>query len=264
VRARIKRFLKTHRQSDQPFIRILAGGLLQLLRAANRRWQGDPTARAASWLDPSSSDRVHQTNDQTKFDRYPELFAEIRDFVGAGAAVRILSFGCSSGEEVLTLRRYFPSAVIVGAEINPDSLAACRRLSVDGQIEFIESTYDNVSRSGPYDLIFCLAVLQRTPRKVIEGEVRNLSAIYPFERFDRQLTEFDSYLKAEGILVLQYTHYLFHDATVAPGYRAVTTQVLRSEVRFDRNGDRLADHIVVPNVFQKLPMRSQFVASQCR
>ena len=48
--------------------------------------------------------------------------------------IKILSYGCSTGEEVLTLRNYFPNAHIIGAEINKHSLAKCRQLPVDEKI----------------------------------------------------------------------------------------------------------------------------------
>ncbi|MEI4884199.1 class I SAM-dependent methyltransferase, partial [Klebsiella pneumoniae] len=77
--------------------------------------------------------------------------------------VRILSFGCSTGEEVLTLRRYFPHASIVGAELNRRSLTICERLNVDDRIQFTFSRHDLIARHGPFDAVFCMAVLQRGP-----------------------------------------------------------------------------------------------------
>ena len=52
-------------------------------------------------------------------DRYPWLF----DFAAAALddlpAPRLLSFGCSRGEEVLSLRRRFPDAAIKGPTSTP-------------------------------------------------------------------------------------------------------------------------------------------------
>ena len=48
-------------------------------------------------------DRAHQLDGTTQMDRYPELFAAIRDCFRGKDGVRILSFGCSTGEEVATI-----------------------------------------------------------------------------------------------------------------------------------------------------------------
>jgi len=42
--------------------------------------------------------------------------------LGDGAGVRLLSFGCSRGEEVFTLRHYFSTAAIKGIDIDPDNV----------------------------------------------------------------------------------------------------------------------------------------------
>ena len=55
----------------------------------------------------------------TSDDRYPNIFEQVRKLAGDGTNVRILSFGCSTGEEVFSLRQYFDEARIVGLDINP-------------------------------------------------------------------------------------------------------------------------------------------------
>ena len=56
--------------------------------------------------------------------RYPHIFEFVRIKLGNHPA-RILSFGCSTGEEVFTLRKCFPAATIKGIDINPDNIAQC-------------------------------------------------------------------------------------------------------------------------------------------
>ena len=57
-------------------------------------------AKAASLLHPG----CHQGPNRTAFNRYPEVFAAAA--AAAPDARRILSFGCSSGEECVTLADY--------------------------------------------------------------------------------------------------------------------------------------------------------------
>ncbi len=107
-------------------------------------------------------------------DRYPRIFAACRDYFGGAPDLRILSYGCATGEEVLTLRRYFPAATIVGAEINEYCLAVARRHAVDDRIAFIESDSAAIRSRAPFDAIFCMAVLQRTPTLVAGRGIQDL------------------------------------------------------------------------------------------
>jgi chemotaxis methyl-accepting protein methylase len=85
----------------------------------------DAGYRSIFVLQVFNREHLHQTTALTAMDRYPRIFSACRDFFGDRQDLKILSFGCSTGEEVLTLRRYFPSAFITGAEINRRSLASC-------------------------------------------------------------------------------------------------------------------------------------------
>jgi hypothetical protein len=78
-------------------------------------------ARLVASLHPG----CHQGPNKTALDRYPEIFAAAA--AAAPNARRILSFGCSTGEECVTLANYFPNAQIVGTDINPVNLLKARR-----------------------------------------------------------------------------------------------------------------------------------------
>src|SRR6185312_914791 len=67
----------------------------------------------------------YQRDPATRIDRYPLAFRFARDQLGDEATTHILSFGCSTGEEVFTLRRYFPVATIKGIEVDPTRIRAC-------------------------------------------------------------------------------------------------------------------------------------------
>ena len=143
----------------------------------------------------------------------------------------------------MTLRKYFPSAIITGAEINRRSLAMCRNHRIDERIAFIYSEHTEIAQRGPFDAIFCMAVLQRTPHTIIDQGITNLRYIYPFEKFDRQVAELDSLLKKGGLLTIHRTQYRFSDASVASKY--VALQGGRHErddgPKFGRNSERLTE-----------------------
>ena len=179
-------------------------------------------------------------------DRYPRIFAACRDYFAGASDLRVLSYGCATGEEVLTLRRYFPGAIIVGAEINAHCLAVARKLAVDDRIAFIESDSAAIRSRAPFDVIFCMAVLQRTPMQVTARGIQDLKGIYPFEKFDAKVTELDSWLKQGGLLVIHYSQYAVSRATVGPNYEPLLTarHIVDDSPKFDRESRRCTD---VPN-----------------
>src|SRR3954466_5687580 len=71
--------------------------------------------RARLWTRLAHPPGLHQTAPYTWLNRYPVLFDLAAEL--APNARRILSFGCSVGEELVSLRSRFANAEIVGAEI---------------------------------------------------------------------------------------------------------------------------------------------------
>lgn len=241
--ATIKSTLRAQRQTGNPVVRLAirvfdaARGSVRpfWMFALNRRYRATTLLR---WFHP---ERLHQTAALTCMNRYPQIFGACRDLCVARQDLRILSFGCSSGEEVITLRQYFPDAYIVGADINPESLAQCRRQPVDARMAFVLSEPTAIAAHGPFDLVFCMAVLQRTPRLVEAERLTSLKKLYPFERFDRQVAELDSYLRRTGLLVIHHTQYFFRDTSVAGKYVVLDEGRIATDypARFDRNCERV-------------------------
>jgi hypothetical protein len=171
-----------------------------------------PTAegRARLWTRFALADEVHQTSSDTREDRYPYLF----DFV-AGAfphACRILSYGCSTGAELASLRRRFPEADIVGAEINPRSRRmATQRMAGDGRLTVVAPR----EIEGLFDVIFALAVFQREPSKIAEMQIFDLTPFYPFARFDAAVVTLVERLRPGGLLCVIHAHYRIEDSSVA-------------------------------------------------
>lgn len=180
----------------------------------------DKNARAILYMKVFDSGRVHQTTAATCLNRYPDIFSACKEYFRGKDEIRILSFGCSTGEEVITLQRYFPRAEIVGAEINKNSLAVCRKLNLGEKIHFIDSVPREIESCGPFDAIFCMAVFQRTPGLISEKEITDLKKIYPFEKFEQQIIELDQYLNVNGLLVIHMSQYDFPDTVIASKYQA--------------------------------------------
>ena len=175
----------------------------------------------------------------TRPDRYPWLFQFAATCIGSRPDLRILSFGCSRGEEVFSLRKYFPSAALAGIDINPRNIARCRaraRAEHPTNMTFQVAATTEGEPTSSYDAIFCLAVL-------VNGDLTTSGAErcdprLHFERFERMVGDFARCLKPGGLLVLHTTNFRFCDTAVAQEFAVVfeaDPQHLAPDVLFDRN-----------------------------
>jgi len=232
----------------------MAGLAASLRRSAGALVSVVVNARSRSqWITRlTQGDAVHQDAAVTRPDRYPLLFGAVRDLLGERAQ-SVLSFGCSSGEEVVSLRSYFPTARITGAEINKAMLARCRALPADPNTSFIHSTRDGIAAQGPYDAIFCMAVLQRRPHQVESSGLTDLSRHYPFARFAEEIGFLASQLAPDGLLVVEHTQYRVEDVTDA-GLEPVPGPgvSIAKGPRFDREGRRIDPQPVIARIFRRV------------
>ena len=185
---KIRKWVKSKYDSKNLIIRYSIRSLYFVKKSLYtiRKICTDKEFRAIFYMSIFNAGKVHQTTPLTCMDRYPIIFSACRDYFNDNKDIKILSYGCSTGEEVLTLRKYFNDANIVGAEINKNSLKICRKLKVDNKITFINSNQNEIKKNGKFDLIFCMAVLQRTPDTITRQGVKSLKKIYPFEKFERR------------------------------------------------------------------------------
>jgi SAM-dependent methyltransferase len=189
-----------------------------------------------------------QVETWTSNNRYPGVFrtlqGRIAQKVGAGLgqfSLKVLSFGCSTGSELSSLRCYFPEALLYGCDVNKAALhSAMDALLMDEAVIF-ESTPENINKHGPFDVILAMSVLCRFPES-LSPNLLDLSAIYGFEDFNRTIRVLSENLRAGGILCLYNTNYDFARSDVAAQFRAVRSPLLASNGfvdKFDVKGHRL-------------------------
>lgn len=251
-----KQTVKGHQSSKSPVVRLsvsLLHGLWNAVRTTIRVCV-DTNFRSILRMQLLNSKNVHQTTSLTFMDRYPEIFSACRDYFEGKQDLKILSYGCSTGEEVLTLRKYFPNARIIGAEINKHSLAICRKHAVDDKISFIYSTPDEIQKHGKFDVIFCMAVLQRKPHLIAARGISSLKKIYPFEKFEQQIVELDELVNPQGLLVVHFTQYSLWDTLVASKYVALgdLNQNTYPTPIFNRNSEIVKNAAPQNIIFSKL------------
>jgi len=181
----------------------------------------------------------YQTYSYTRPDRYPWLFEFAAARLGSRRPLSILSFGCSRGDEVFSLRGYFPSAALKGIDINPRNIARCLarvRAARSPNMTFAVAASTAGEPTSSYDAIFCLAVL-------VSGDLTTSGAqrcdpVLSFERFDELVADFARCLKPGGLLVLHTTNFRFCDTAAAVEFEVVLEADpahLAPDVLFDRN-----------------------------
>jgi SAM-dependent methyltransferase len=171
------------------------------------------------WRNPRN---LFQPFAETSLDRYPDIFRFAREQIGDHASHRILSFGCATGEEVFSLRRYFPLATIRGLDINPRSIAAARReLRVigDSRISF-DVAASATNETGPYDAVFCMAVF-RHGGLGSSGIGGRCDPLIRFDDFERTLGELTRLLLPGGLLFIGHSNFRFCDTALSRTFEVV-------------------------------------------
>jgi len=206
-----------------------------------------PTAegRSVLWTRLAHGREMHQTTPETAEERYPELFDLVARL--APAAKRILSFGCSTGEELAALRRRFPAAEIVGAEINSRSRRiTARRIAGDPLTTVVPPD----AIAGSFDLLLALAVFQREPHKIAEMQTQDLSLYYPFERFDAAVRDLAARLRTGGLLCVDNAHYRVEDSSAAAELEPIRSSPVMTGLMFGPDGRQLHG-ISAQTIFRK-------------
>ena len=195
-----------------------------VVRAARGLWRlvFDRFYRNLMWLRLLSPMGMFQPFNDTSADRYPKIFGFVQSALGATNEIRILSYGCSTGEEVFSLRSYFSHAVIKGIDINAGNIAVCRRRlkeKPDAAMSFECASSIEAEPATVYDAIFAMAVL-RHGNLGLPGVTR-CDHLIRFDEFARVVEDFRRCLKPGGLLVIRHSNFRLCDTPVGTAFDTV-------------------------------------------
>jgi len=176
-----------------------------------------------SWLLRVRRDpKLFQPWNDTTIDRYPEVFAFLATALASNPSAHILSFGCSTGEEVFSLRRYLPNARIKGIDISRGNVADARRKlksAPDSRLQFVVGATTEQIASRSLDAVLCMAVFRH-------GDLSNSDADscahrLDFAEFSRCTEDLARCLKPGGFLAIEHSNFRFADTQIAAAFDCV-------------------------------------------
>ena len=150
---------------------------------------------------------LHHPNPGTHFDRYLEEFNAVKNVVGKNA--KVLSFGCSRGDECRSLANIF-SGEIHGFEIDVAQQQQNIKDNSHANIVYL----NELKTDEKYDAIFCMSVLLK---HVHYGE----KATYPFALFEQCIVDLDQMLSEGGVFCIVNSNYRITDTKLGANYDAV-------------------------------------------
>ena len=162
----------------------------------------------------------------TEPERYPEELARVADELPADRrdAPRILSFGCSSGDELLTLATRFPQARITGIDINPLAVRRARRRMAEAgladRVTVIRAGDASGEPEAAYDVVLALAVLRHG---WLNAGPETCGEHLRFADFDATVTGLCRTLRPGGLFVIRHANFRFGDAAGAVDFEPVQT-----------------------------------------
>ena len=174
----------------------------------------DPELRHVHRLRRKAGAKLLQPWPHTEPDRYPQLFDALANRLAHLPAPRILSFGCSRGEEVRALRQRMPQARITGIDINPRALKAARAADKHPCSRYVLGHAPDLS--DRYDAVLAMAVLRHGDLEAFVPE--DCSAVMPFARFAQAAAMLDGVLEPGGWLAIYNAHFRFGDTALAANY----------------------------------------------
>ena len=199
----------------------------------------------------TNKNNIIQTASTTFMNRHPDIFEFLKEKYKE-KDVRILSFGCSTGEECFSIRKYMPKAHIIGVDINPQSIKTANENPLkDSKMEFIKLNPSELFQIDKCDVILALSVLCKNPEA---QELKDIKAIYPFSRYDLVIKQLDEILQKDGTIIIRSSNFRFRDSSVFNKYEVISYEKQRVPKyfpKFDSKNKRIENFLEKEEFFLK-------------
>ena len=197
-------------------------------------------------------DKHLQGSTYTKENRYPALFEQCRISLAAISNPKLLSFGCSTGEEVRSIARVMPNAVVIGADLNTWCIRQAQKTNHNERCTFIHRDSTEFNALSNLDAIFCLAVFQRTEHRLESNS--GVASGFSFDKFESEVGTLDRKLRPGGLLFIDQCDFRFADTGIAEHYTPLAceaNQRLRKRRLLGRGNAVIAEEYVADRIFVK-------------
>ncbi|MFD2264728.1 class I SAM-dependent methyltransferase [Lacibacterium aquatile] len=199
---------------------------------------------------------LFQPYGNTREDRYPKIFSHIRAMVADRRENHILSFGCSTGEEVFTLAHYFNQAHIKGIDIDATRIKVAQRRAADlnlgDRISFINTASTKNEQSSSYDAVFAMAVFRHG---ALQNAPEACSPWLHFDDFERAVTDLARVIKPGGYLALSYSNFRFTDTAASADFELAFASPPDPATPIYGRDDRRHPALADGGIYRKLPFR---------
>ncbi|SMG42239.1 Methyltransferase domain-containing protein [Marivirga sericea] len=196
----------------------------------------------------------HQLTSTTKYNRYPKIFSAMQEYVTRHwpeQEIKILSYGCSEGEECFSVNEYLKESSILGVDINKSNLLKAKKKNDTKNIKFAESTHSNIETGGKYHAILCMSVLCRWEDT---KDMNNCEKIYPFRKFEETVSFLSDQLLENGILIIYNSNFMFEQTEVGKEFKILDVKGEDNSGnvhKFDKKNERYtSSHKAI--IYQKL------------
>jgi hypothetical protein len=166
-------------------------------------------------------ENLFQPHATTAVNRYDDEFDALATSITSDAP-RILSFGCSSGEELFSLHEHFPAATIHGIDVNPLAVRTARKriraAGLGAQLTAAKGGDADAERPRSYDAVLALAVFRHGD---LNGGPARCDPTLQFANFERTVSRLADCVRGGGVFVIRHANFRFSDCAVAHEFELV-------------------------------------------
>lgn len=219
-----------------------------------RRWL-HPHHRALRVVERAHPGRLLQPSQYTAVERYPAIFDQVALYLSCFPAPEVLSYGCSSGEEVFSLRRRLLNARITGVDINPRNLAKAQRklrTAPDPGLSFRQASDPaDLGHAPSYDAVLCFAVVRHGD---LSAAPPDCNSVFPFEKAEAFVTRLAALVRPGGFLALWHVHFRLSDMAISSAFEPVfdlADDVDANQPLYGPGGARILDKVCTTAIYRK-------------